>query len=96
VRRYLQSKRLADRPELWARYHDKQRLTPSGLWWEWLPLNGDIQGKYLEFVNRADGAAVGDYIVVLKFVKNQEELPQPIGSLHRLNAQISDRSAPLC
>jgi hypothetical protein len=52
--------------------------------WEWLPLNGDVEGKYLEFVNREDGAAVGDYIVVLKFVKNQEELPQPIGPLYSL------------
>ena len=83
VRRYLHIKQLAYRPELWTRYQDpiRQTHTPSGLMWEWLPQDGGVQGKHLEFISRQEGVSVGDYIVVLKYIKDQdpEELPEPLG-----------------
>ena len=71
---------MTDSPELWARHHQKHQLTPNGLWWEWVPLNGNIDGKRLEFISRAtvDGVTPGDYIIALK-LENQTEVAQPIG-----------------
>ncbi|KIM30289.1 hypothetical protein M408DRAFT_328324 [Serendipita vermifera MAFF 305830] len=77
VKRYLQCKRIAASPDLWARHHGKQQLTPNGLWWEWLPLSESTEGKHLEFVDRAKSVCTGDYIVVLKYV-GQKEVPEPI------------------
>lgn len=59
-----------------------QPHTPKGHLWEWIPPNGAVQGKYLEFVDRMSGTSVGDYIVVLKFMKDQvpEESPEPLGT----------------
>lgn len=82
VRRYLQSKQLAHRPELWARYEDstQDKKTGNVYMWQWLPQDADIQGRHLEFVSRQNGVSVGDYIVVSKVIKgqNSEEVPEPL------------------
>lgn len=66
------------------RYQDseKQKHTPSGVIWEWLPQDTDIEGKHIEFISRQEGVSVGDYIVVLKCMKDHDptEFAEPLGA----------------
>ncbi|KIM30296.1 hypothetical protein M408DRAFT_328328, partial [Serendipita vermifera MAFF 305830] len=75
VRRHLQAEGLAFYPELWARYSNRQPLTPNGYLWEHLLNEQSIQNLHVQYVNRPPnpGSPWRDYAIALRSV----ELPVP-------------------
>jgi hypothetical protein len=110
VRRYLQRMQVANHPHLWVKSHDNQRQprTRSGVFWEWLPTDKDIQElERIEFVDYRPCT----YIIALKFTdqgaeQEMEETPEPLGlfmftlcSFRRLISSVRNtgfRKAVLC